>query len=76
MDKNVWHLRLTCVEAANFWAKAGSMAIISSRFSAMAAFRTSICSATQSLKVSPRTAVQMLTTHYFGIFGRSGSSGR
>ena len=70
------YLRLTWVEAWNLAANAGSMAIMSSFFSAMAAFRSSIYRATHFRKVSPSTTVQMLTIHYFGIFGKSTSSGR
>lgn len=65
-----------CVLASNLAAIAGSMAIISSRFSAIRALRSSTWSDTQSLKSCPSTAAHTLTIHCLGTFGRSTSSGR
>ena len=62
--------------AWNFCAIIGSMVIIISLFRVMSKFRSSTWSYTQSLKGFPITATHTLMIHCFGVFGRSGSSGR
>ena len=70
------HLLLTWLLAWNLAAIDGSIAIIVSFLSAIAALRSSICSETHSRNGWPITAAQTLTINYFGVFGMSGASGR
>ena len=70
------NLRLTWVLAENLAAIIGSMEIMISLFSAIKAFRSSICWKTHSRKSSPMTAAHTFMIHCFGTFCRSGGSGR